>query len=96
MRTVICPNCEGSGEIVVNTTNQFGYGPDPQCDDTVMCGECLGDGTVEDLIDDDDLVDDTLTISPETAARMNALTRDTGLLGRELEASFARVFGGGR
>jgi len=32
-----CPECEGAGEITVNTTNPHGYGPDPQCDEQVPC-----------------------------------------------------------
>jgi hypothetical protein len=32
-----CPTCEGAGEVVVNDTNPFGYGPDPQCDEDVPC-----------------------------------------------------------
>lgn len=41
-----CPKCEGAGEEIVNTTNPHGYGPDPQCDEPVMCIECGGTGTV--------------------------------------------------
>lgn len=33
----MCPTCEGAGEVVVNNTNPFGYGPDPQCDEDVPC-----------------------------------------------------------
>lgn len=35
--TRLCPTCEGAGEVVVNDTNPFGYGPDPQCDEDVPC-----------------------------------------------------------
>lgn len=40
----ICPACKGDGTVVVNTTNPFGYGPDPQCDRDVTCPElaCMG------------------------------------------------------
>lgn len=40
----ICPDCEGAGEITVNTSNPHGYGPDPQQDRDVHCSSCGGIG----------------------------------------------------
>lgn len=42
----ICRHCAGTGSVTVNNTNPFGYGPDPQCDEDVSCGECSGDGWI--------------------------------------------------
>lgn len=43
-----CPACDGAGEHIVNNTNPHGYGPDPQHDEPVECGACLGTGEVPD------------------------------------------------
>lgn len=40
----LCPVCEGAGEITVNDTNPFGYGPDPQCDEEAPCPNPACDG----------------------------------------------------
>lgn len=37
-----CPDCAGDGSILVNRTNPYGYGPDPQCDHYVACHTCCG------------------------------------------------------
>ena len=42
----LCPICKGAGEITHNDTNPHGYGPDPQCDYGVICGECNGNGWI--------------------------------------------------
>ena len=39
-----CSHCEGAGEITVNTSNPYGYGPDPQEDREETCPECSGEG----------------------------------------------------
>lgn len=50
-----CPDCEGAGETVVNNTNPHGFGPDPQCDESLTCTACAGsgrwiDGVVDPLV----------------------------------------------
>lgn len=49
-----CPSCEGAGEHIVNDTNPYGFGPDPQCDEPVECERCGGEGSI--LIWEDPLV----------------------------------------
>lgn len=39
-RAIPCQHCDGAGEVLVNDTNPHGYGPDPQCDETVACNKC--------------------------------------------------------
>lgn len=41
-----CQHCGGSGEVVLNNTNPYGYGPDPQYDEAVKCMWCDGDGDI--------------------------------------------------
>lgn len=48
---VTCPECEGGGEVTVNDTNPYGYGPDPQCDEFFPCENCGGSGEVETWVD---------------------------------------------
>ncbi len=62
-----CPECEGSGEVIVNLTDPHGYGPDPQCDEPITCARCAGNGWVPDGHRD--------PILDLRQARKNALTR---------------------
>lgn len=43
-----CPDCDGSGENILNNTTPHGFGPDPQCDYPVTCARCYGYGSIED------------------------------------------------
>lgn len=46
-----CATCNGSGELVANVTNPYGYGPDPQCDIDVECDACNGEGEIVEWTD---------------------------------------------
>lgn len=41
-----CDKCDGAGEHIVNDTNPFGFGPDPQCDESIECDACNGEGEI--------------------------------------------------
>lgn len=45
-RTYLCPDCDGWGVHVHNSSTDYGYGRDPQCDEEAECLDCRGDGVV--------------------------------------------------
>lgn len=52
----LCQKCEGAGVIEFNNSNPYGYGPDPQQDDSYRCEECAGKGWIHYPMPEDSLV----------------------------------------